>query len=87
LCLVVEKFPGVSTREVTKGVHGPITAPGGNAGVAVGLDLTGVNSGVVASGTATDPADAELIAQNPENFYFNVHTETCPGGALRGSLA
>jgi CHRD domain len=81
--VVAFNLPGTITAAH---IHGPALVPGGNAGVAVLLDLTGANSGVVASGEATDHADAKLIADNPENFYFNVHTTECPGGALRGSL-
>jgi hypothetical protein len=67
-------------------IHGPINLTTGNGPVAVPLELTGVNSGVVASGTATDPALAAAIVANPANFYFNLHTTTCPSGALRGTL-
>ena len=81
--VVAFNLPGTITAAH---IHGPINPLTGNGPVAVGLELTGANSGVVASGTATDPADAKLIADNPENFYFNVHTSECSGGALRGSL-
>ena len=81
--MVAFNLPGTITAAH---IHGPINPLTGNGPVAVGLELTGANSGVVASGTATDAADAKLIADNPENFYFNVHTSECSGGALRGSL-
>jgi hypothetical protein len=67
-------------------IHGPINPDTGNGGIFIGLDLTGVDSGGVASGTVTDPARAADIVADPSSFYFNVHTTTCPGGALRGSL-
>jgi hypothetical protein len=50
------------------------------------LELTGLNSGFVATKSTTDPALAAAILADPANFYFNLHTRTCPGGALRGSL-
>jgi CHRD domain len=59
----------------------------GKGPVAVGLELTGANSGVVASGTATDPARADAIVADPASFYFNVHATTCSRGALRGHSA
>src|SRR5215212_4626365 len=35
-------------------IHGPITVAGGNAGVAAPLELTGLNSGFVATKSVTD---------------------------------
>jgi hypothetical protein len=67
-------------------IHGPIDPITGNGGIAAHLERTGLNSGVVASGTATDPALAAAIVADPASFYFNLHTDTCGGGALRGSL-
>ena len=54
--------------------------------VALGLELTGVDSGVVATGTTIDRELAAAIVTNPENYYFNVHTGDCRGGAIRGQL-
>jgi CHRD domain len=67
-------------------IHGPINPATGNGPVAAHLELTGLNSGFVATKSTTDPALAAAILANPANFYFNLHTTTCPGGALRGSL-
>jgi hypothetical protein len=67
-------------------IHGPINPATGNGLVAVHLELTGLNSGFVATKSTTDSALAAAILADPANFYFNLHTTTCPGGALRGSL-
>lgn len=34
-----------------------------------------------------DSAVAKAMLQNPNNFYVNVHTSQCGGGAIRGQLA
>ena len=67
-------------------IHGPINPLTGNGPAAVHLDLTDRSTDLVAKGTAIDPAVAALILANPENFYVNVHTDECAGGAIRGSL-
>ena len=36
---------------------------------------------------SADPALVKEIRQNPEGFYFNVHTGEFPGGAVRGQLS
>jgi hypothetical protein len=51
-----------------------------------GLELTGRERGLVAAGTATNPALAEAILADPANYYVNVHTTVCPPGTLRGQL-
>jgi hypothetical protein len=50
------------------------------------LELTGLDTGLVAAGTATNPALADLILANPENYYVNVHPTVCPRGTVRGQL-
>jgi hypothetical protein len=40
-----------------------------------------------AAGCTTSPDFADAIANNPANFYVNVHTPDHPGGAIRGQLA
>ena len=81
--VVAFNLPGMLTAAH---IHGPIDPRTGNGPVALHLERNGSDSGVVASGTTTDPALAAAIVANPESFYFNLHTGTCPGGALRGSL-
>jgi hypothetical protein len=59
-------------------------APEGKPGpVVVGLRAP---TGGTSSGCVANQAEAEDIAENPENYYVNVHNSEFPGGALRGQL-
>lgn len=68
-----------------------------NAGSVPGQDTGPVVVNVLGAGsfqnnilTATIPIDATLgarLANNPQNFYVNVHTNQFPNGAIRGQLA
>ena len=49
--------------------------------------LTGNEVGVIAAGTFTNPDLVADALENPELFYVNIHTTTCPSGAIRGQLA
>ena len=62
------------------GVAGPVVVN------LVGLGGTFTNGTM--TGTFPIPADvAQRMVANPGNFYVNVHTTACPGGAARGQLA
>ncbi|TYB96880.1 CHRD domain-containing protein [Micromonospora sp. WP24] len=37
--------------------------------------------------TVDDPATADAIRADPDNFYLNLHTEEFPAGAVRGQLS
>jgi hypothetical protein len=69
--------PGAHIHVGAAGEMGPVVLP---------LELTGRESGLVASGKATNPVLAAAILADPSNYYVNVHTTTCPGGAARGQL-
>ncbi|MGI8808858.1 MAG: CHRD domain-containing protein [Acidimicrobiales bacterium] len=61
-------------HEAPRGVAGPVV---------VGLQPpTGGGSG----GCVSNQEQAEDIAENPSDYYVNVHNAEFPGGALRGQL-
>ena len=66
-------------------IHGPALA-GQTAGIVQGLTLTGNEVGVVAKGTFTNPALVAAALANPQLYYVNVHSTTCPQGVIRGQL-
>jgi hypothetical protein len=59
-------------------------AKGVNGGVVVPLmaPVDGKSFGCV----SVDDALAKDLAQNPQNYYFNIHTKANPGGEVRGQL-
>lgn len=66
--------------------EGPIGTAGPVVVNLVGLGGTFTNGTM--TGTFPIPADvAQRMLANPGNFYVNVHTTACPGGAARGQLA
>ena len=72
----------------TTGAHIHVQNPGSaTGGIVLHLERTGLNTGLIAQGTTTDPALAAAILANPENYYVNVHTTACPPGTIRGQLA
>ncbi|MDQ4131705.1 MAG: CHRD domain-containing protein [Actinomycetota bacterium] len=59
-------------------------APRGVAGPVV-VDLDAPTSGG-SGGCVADQEEAEAIAEDPSDYYVNVHNAEFPGGALRGQL-
>jgi hypothetical protein len=82
--VVATNLPG--TIAGSPGAHIHVGAAGEMGPVVEPLVLTGLNSGLVAEGTATDEALAAAILADPANYYVNVHTTVCPDGAVRGQL-
>jgi hypothetical protein len=82
--VVARRLPG--TIEGSPGAHIHVGEAGEMGPVVQALELTGRDSGLVATGTATNPALAEAILADPANYYVNVHTTVCPSGAIRGQL-
>jgi CHRD domain len=70
-------------------------AAGVNGGFVVNTNLSAAAPLIMADGTANTTISNIAISQdlitqimnNPAGFYFNVHTPTNPGGAVRGQLA
>jgi hypothetical protein len=70
------------------GAHIHVQNPDSAIGpIVVHFERTGLNTGLVAAGTTTNPTVAAAILANPENYYVNVHTTACPTGTIRGQLA
>jgi hypothetical protein len=63
------------------GVNGPVVFAFGP-----GFPL-GVQGGVGSGCGPISTALASAIVANPANYYFNIHTNTLPGGEIRGQLA
>jgi hypothetical protein len=82
--VVAVKLPGSVTD--SPGAHIHVGSAGSAGGVVQPLDLTGRPTGLVAAGTATNPTLAAAILANPAGYYVNVHTDVCPGGAVRGQI-
>jgi CHRD domain len=84
--VIATDLPGTLAGAPGIHIHGPAPA-GQNAGIVQPLDLTGAEVGVIAKGTFTNPDLVAAALENPELFYVNVHTTTCPSGAIRGQIA
>ena len=82
--VVAVKLPGSITN--SPGAHIHVGAAGDTGGVVQPLDLTGRETGLVAAGSATNPTLAAAILADPAGYYVNVHTDVCPGGAVRGQI-
>jgi hypothetical protein len=56
------------------------------AGVLIPLSVESSTTGSTSDCVAVDPALKAAILANPGNYYVNVHTDTFPGGEIRGQL-
>lgn len=62
-------------HHAAKGVNGPVVVP-----------LDAPVDGVSRNCVDVDPALATDIADNPKDYYFNIHTTAFPAGAIRAQL-
>jgi hypothetical protein len=83
--VISTNLPGNIVGSPGAHIHGPAPA-GQTAGIVQGLTLTGNEVGVVAKGTFTNPALVAAALANPQLYYVNVHSTTCPQGVIRGQL-
>ena len=69
--------------------------PGVTGSPIVNTGITAANPVVLANGSVSNhtianidvtPANAQLIIDNPNGFYYNLHTTLNPGGAARAQL-
>jgi len=82
--VVAVNLPGSVTSSPGAHIHAGVA--GSIGGVVAPLELTGLETGLVAAGTTTDPELAAALLAAPAGYYVNVHTNICPGGAVRGQL-
>jgi CHRD domain len=83
--VISTNLPGNIVGSPGAHIHGPAPA-GQTAGILQPLTLTGKEVGVVAKGTFTNPALVAAALANPQLYYVNVHSTTCPPGVIRGQL-
>ena len=84
---------GFPANTTLTGAHIHNGRPGVNAGVIVNLNIAGTET-ALASGAGTitrtalgiDPVVAQNMINDPDGFYFNVHTTINTGGAIRAQL-
>jgi hypothetical protein len=79
-------FSGIGTA--ITGAHIHQAPPGSSAGVAIGFSgAATITDGRMKATVAIDPSLANQIIANPYGFYFNIHTQQFPSGAIRGQLS
>lgn len=77
-------FSGLTGNASAAHIHG-FAPPGSNAGVLVGLTLSGTTSGTI---TGSWAPGSQVAVDNLFNglTYINLHSSSFPGGELRGQL-
>jgi len=76
-------YSGLLGNATAAHIHG-LAPPGTNAGVIVGLTVSGGTTGTVTGGGTLSPANtAGMLAGQT---YVNVHSSLFPGGEIRGQI-
>lgn len=78
------RFQGLGSNQTLAHIHGPAAA-GANAGVLFDLGSQGSTSGFY-SGQSFQLTPQQLQDLRNGLHYFNVHTQTFPGGEIRGQI-
>lgn len=77
-----EPAPGVGSAHI----HGPLPL----TGIAIDLDsvfkAAGASTYIARDCISANSVTVAAVLANPERFYFNVHNEEFPAGAVQGSL-
>ncbi len=77
-------YAGLLGNATAAHIHAP-APPGMNAGVIIPLSPTGGTSGTINNlGVGTSQANIDHILAG--NAYVNIHTQTFPGGEIRGQI-
>jgi hypothetical protein len=77
-------FSGLSGNQVGAHIHAP-AGIGANGGVIINLGVAGGTSNTI---TGSSPITAGQIAQmRAHQTYINIHSDSFPGGEIRGQLA
>ncbi len=88
----LNNFPA-GTQVILGHIH--TGGPGVNGSPIVNTGLSAASPVVLANGSVSNqtianidvtPANAQLIIDNPNGFYYNLHTTLTPGGAVRAQL-
>jgi hypothetical protein len=91
----VYSLAGFPAGTVIRLTHIHTGGPGISGSVLIDSGLTVATAITLANGTLTNqtfsginvlPATAQSVIDNPNGFYFNVHSNVNPGGAVRGQL-
>lgn len=69
---------GAHIHQAPEGVSAPVSVSFINA--------ASITDGRIKATASVDPATANAILANPSGFYFNIHTQQFPAGAIRGQL-
>jgi hypothetical protein len=85
---------GFPAGTVARAAHIHPGAAGVNGSPLVNTPLSPATAITLADGTGSlnfsevliSQADAQAIINNPAGYYFNIHTNLTPGGAVRGQL-